>query len=62
VSEPSSAPGPEEARPPVASERGAARAQGETNAAREEYGPLAVARHHKDDGRELILYTWRGEP
>jgi hypothetical protein len=23
----------------------------------ERYGPLAVARHRKDDGRALILYT-----
>jgi hypothetical protein len=26
---------------------------------REAYGPLTVARHRKDDGRELILYTRR---
>jgi hypothetical protein len=25
----------------------------------EEYGPLALARHRKDDGRELILYSRR---
>ena len=29
----------------------------EEAAAPERYGPLALARHRKDDGRSLILYT-----
>jgi len=36
---------------------------GETSTPRELAGPVAIARHVKDDGRALILYTWeRPEP
>jgi hypothetical protein len=28
----------------------------------EEFGPLTVERHRKDDGRVLLLYELRGDP
>jgi hypothetical protein len=57
MSEPPSAPLPPENAAGAESEDRdeAERRPGE----REQYGPLALARHRKDDGRELILYSRR---
>jgi len=52
MAEPPSAATPPGQEPP---ERATADEAGE----HERYGPLDVARHAKDDGRELILYTRR---
>ena len=37
-------------------------APGEQAERPETFGPLAVTRHVKDDGRALILYTLRAQP
>jgi hypothetical protein len=46
---------------PPPPERSQADRQDEPHPQSAHYGELAIARHHKDDGRALILYT-RIEP
>lgn len=52
MAEPPSAPLPPDGAEDAARDRAGVRPD-ET----EEYGPLALARHRKDDGRGLILYS-----
>ena len=49
----------EPAAPPPSDrpEQGASPGAGEQAQAAERYGPLALARHLKDDGRALLLFT-----
>jgi hypothetical protein len=49
-----------EATPAGAGER--PRGEFSTDLPTEEYGPLLVERHRKDDGRALILYSRRRRP
>jgi hypothetical protein len=46
---------------PESGDGGSRAKQSEEGAQPERFGPLLVARHRKDDGRSLILYT-REEP
>ena len=47
--------------PPAALGGSAPGGAGDADRSEEAYGPLALARHRKDDGRALILYSVRAQ-